>query len=266
MRLAVGQPPTRDAVEDNVAAAATLVRAAREEGAQLLLLPELQLSGYRLEAIAADAQRWAVTLDDSRLAPLVEEVSACGVSVVLGAAVQDAATGALRNAMLWFSADGAVQHVYSKVHLWTAERRVFTPGERQAVVDFRGVRLGIGICYDAGFPEFVRSYARAKVDGVLFGSAFAVGDEQHRYGIYHPARALENGIYVAVANCVGAIGVTEYFGRSQIFDRQGRCVLDVASNEQLGVADLTVEEHAIDLVDYLTDLRPVPSEPDRFEG
>jgi 5-aminopentanamidase len=266
MRLAIGQLPTRNAVEDNVAAAAMLVHEVRTRDAQLLLLPELFLSGYRPEAIAAAPERWAVTLDDSRLQPLVQAVRASGVAVALGAALKEPSTGALRNAMLWFGADGCVQHVYSKIHLWTSERRVFAPGDRQAVVDFHGLRMGIGICYDAGFPEFVRSYARAKVDVVLFASAFAVGQEQHRYSIYHPARALENGIYIAVANSVGAIGTSEYFGHSQVFDRQGRRVLDIASTDQFGVADLADEETEGELIDYLTDLRSTMSEPDRFEG
>lgn len=265
MRLAVGQPPARDQVEDNVAAACVLVREARAQGAQLLLLSELFLSGYRPGAIADDPQRLAVTLNDPRLAPLVEAVQATGLPVALGAALQDASTGQLHNAMLWLRADGTVQHVYSKMHLWTAELPVFTPGDRQAIVDLGGIRLGIGICYDAGFPEFVRAYGRAKVDAVLFGSAFAVGDEQHRYGIYHASRALENGVYVAVANCIGIIDSREYFGQSQVFDRQGRRLLELESSVQLGVADLTTENDA-GVVDYLTDLRPTPFEPDQFEG
>jgi 5-aminopentanamidase len=237
---------------------------ARPQGAQLLLLSELFLSGYRLGAIAADPQRWAVTVDDPRLTPLVQAVRACGAAVALGAALRDTGSGEMRNAMLWFRADGSVQHVYSKVHLWTSERSVFTAGDRQAIVDFGGLRLGIGICYDAGFPEFVRSYARANPDAVLFGSAFAVGDEQHRYGIYHPSRALENGIYVAVANYIGTVDSREYFGHSQLFDRQGRRLLDVAPSDHLGVTDLVADEHGP--VDYLTGLHPTLFEPDHFEG
>jgi 5-aminopentanamidase len=264
VRLAVGQPPTRNRVEDNVATACSLVHQVRAQDAQLLLLSELFLSGYRPTAIAADPRRLAVTIDDSRLSPLVEAVRASEVTVVLGAALRDTVTGALRNAMIWFCTDGSVQHVYSKVHLWTSERSMFTAGDRQAVVDFGGLRLGIGICYDAGFPEFVRSYARVKADAVLFGSAFAVGDEQRRYRIYHPSRALENGIYVAVANCIGVIDSREYFGHSQVFDRHGRLMLDVEPSAQLGVADLVADERGA--VDYLTDLRPNLFEPDHFEG
>ena len=57
MRLAVGQPPARDQVEDNVAAACVLVREAQAHDAQLLLLSELFLSGYRPGAVADDPHR-----------------------------------------------------------------------------------------------------------------------------------------------------------------------------------------------------------------
>lgn len=260
----MGQPVIRHTVEDNVAVAADLVVKTQVQGAELLLLPELFLSGYRPEEIGERPRRWAVTLDDPRLAPLVAAVEKAGVAVALGAALNQ--PDGLHNAVLWFRADGSVEHVYSKIHLWTSERSVFVPGDRQAVVDCHGLRLGIGICYDAGFPEFARAYARIGVDAILFSSAFASGPEKHRYHIYHQARALENGAYVAVANCVGGIGSAEFFGRSQVFDREGSCRLDVAAYDQFGVTDLDPRSAEHVLVPYLEHLRPINIDPDRFEG
>jgi predicted amidohydrolase len=264
VRLAVGQPVIRHTVEDNVAAATDLVAQAHVQDARLLLLPELFLSGYRPEAVGAQPERWGVTLDDSRLQPLRRAVETTGVAVALGAALRRG--DELHNAVLWFRANGTVEHVYSKIHLWTSERAVFTPGDRQAIIDCDGLYLGIGICYDAGFPEFVRSYARAGVDAVLFSSAFAVGPERYRYDVYHRARALENGVHVAVANCVGTIGAVEFFGHSQLFDRQGRCDLDVPPTDQLGVAELVAGQDAAELVPYLEHLRPTHSDPEHFKG
>lgn len=260
----MGQPAIRCSVEENVTAAAELVARAGAQDAQLLLLPELFLSGYRPEDIGAQPERWAVTIDDPRLQPLIRAVEAGNVAVALGAALRD--TSGLHNATLWFRPDGTVEHVYSKIHLWTSERPVFTPGGHQAVVDCHGLSLGIGICYDAGFPEFTRSYARAGVDAVLFSSAFAMGAEKHRYDIYHQARALENGIHVAVANCVGTIGTNEFFGQSQVFDRHGRCELDLPPTDQLGVTELVTGRGDVDLVPYLEHLRPTLSDPRHFEG
>lgn len=260
----MGQPAIRHTVEGNVAAAAELVVRAGKQNAQLLLLPELFLSGYRPEAIGSQPERWAVTLDDPRLKSLTRAVEASGVAVALGAALHDPL--GLRNAMLWFRPDGTVEHVYSKIHLWTSERSVFIPGDHHAVVTCRGLRLGLGICYDAGFPEFVRAYARAGVDAVLFSSAFATGPEKHRYDIYHRARALENGVHIAVANCVGTIGAAEFFGHSQHFDRHGRCDLELPPTDQLGVIELAAGEDDIDLVPYLDHLRLNLSDPCHFEG
>lgn len=260
----MGQPAIRHTVEGNVAAAAGLVARASVQDAQLLLLSELFLSGYRPEAIGAQPELWAVTLDDPRLEPLSHTVKTTGVAVALGAALRDG--DELHNATLWIRTDGTVEHVYSKIHLWTSERSVFTPGDRQAIVECHGLRMGIGICYDAGFPEFVRSYARGGVDMVLFSSAFAAGQEKHRYDIYHRARALENGIYIAVANCVGTIDAVEFFGRSQVFDRQGRCQLDCPPTDQLAVTELGARCDHDELVPYLEHLRPLLSDPDHFQG
>jgi 5-aminopentanamidase len=264
VRLAVGQPAIRHSVEGNIDAAIELAATAGMQDVDVLLLPELFLSGYRPEDVGSQPERWAVTLDDPRLESLQRAAEASGVAVALGTALRD--KGGLHNAMLWFRPDGTVEHVYSKIHLWTSERTMFTPGDRQSVIDFHGLRLGLGICYDAGFPEFVRSYARAGVDAVLFSSAFAVGPERHRYDIYHQARALENGVHIAVANCVGTIGSDEFFGHSQVFDRSGRCQLDLPPTGQLGVTELAPGRADAELVPYLEHLRLTLSDPSHFEG
>ncbi|BDY26703.1 carbon-nitrogen hydrolase family protein [Mycolicibacterium mageritense] len=266
MRLALGQPPSRPSLGENILAAAELVEQASNNNAHLLLLPELFLSGYRLDAIANTPQEWVVTVTDARLQPLVRSAERHGVAVAVGAALHDAATATIHNATLWIRTDGSVEHVYSKVHLWEEERAVFAPGNRQAIVRCHDLTLGIGICYDAGFPEFTRSYAQAGVDAVLFSSAFATGNEQYRYDIYHPSRALENGVYVAVSNSVGIIDGSEFFGQSRVFDRSGRCMLNTPLAQSLAVAELSTASTDEQLVPFLKDLRSITVKPDYFKG
>ena len=100
---------------------------------------------------------------------------------------------------------------YNKIQLWATERAVFTPGDRYVMFGLDGFRIGVLICYDAGFPEH-SPLARAGADLIVCPSAFARGDEERRYDLYFPQRALENTVYVAVANAVGEQGGLSMFG------------------------------------------------------
>lgn len=248
-RIAVGQAPFSADLEGNVATARELRAAASAEGADLLVLSELFLPGYRVADL--DWPR-TVTLDDPRLAPLVEDNSP--TELLVGAAV-DGPTGR-GNVILRFRAGHAPEVAYTKVHLWESERGPFVAGDALSVIEVAGLRVGLGICYDAGFPEFSRAYARAGVDLIAFASAFLVGDEAHRYDIYHPARALESGCFVAVADAAGADGDDVFSGHSRLIDPRGRVLADLGENGRLAwvdvsPADVIATRSALPYLDHL---------------
>lgn len=258
MKLAVGQAASQGDIELNVREAARLLEVAAEEGADLLVLPELFLSGYIPHDIRADPGRWALSPDDPRLAPLRDVCRNRNVAALVGAPHVDE-DGALRNAVFIAGPSGNLGLAYSKVHLWAGEADVFTAGRELQAVYIGGVRIGLGVCYDAGFPEFVRAYARAHVDVVVFSSAFASGEEEHRYHIYHASRALESGLYVAVANGIGPAGDSTLIGRSQIFDPQGHLVADAGSDPGIATHEILPGSAARLRLPYLSDLiSPLP--------
>jgi predicted amidohydrolase len=254
MRLAIGQAPPRERLEENVAAAAHLAHMAADAGSDLLLLSELFLSGYAPDRIADDPGRWAVHEGDARLAPLREACRERSIKVLVGAAYQDERRR-LTNAVLLLDQNGGVERIYAKVHLWQPEKRGFDAGDRLTVLNLNGIKAGIGVCYDAGFPEFCRSYAAYGVDLLLFASSFAHGEEEARYDIYHPARALENGVYLAVANSVGEFAGAKFFGRSQIFGPRGACLIELSDDMGVGAYDIQPGAASNQGLPYLADLR-----------
>lgn len=264
MRIAVGQAASRGDVEANVEAAVDLLAQARADDADLLLLGELFLPGYDVEAIGANRDL-SVTLDDPRLSPLADACLRHGVAVAVGAAVHRRDGSRPENAVLWVTPDGAVHHPYSKIHLWRDEYDVFDAGARPALVEAAHLRLGLGVCYDAGFPELTRWYARHGAHAVLFSSAFTSDEGQrHRYDVYHPARALENGVYVAVADSTGGLGTQEFLGHSRLFDPRGRCVVDAGTHDGVSAADISPEAVTsaradVPYLDDMTDEYPTPT-------
>ncbi len=223
-------------VEHNVATAVRWTLEAARQGARLVVLPELFMPGYDPRTLREQPDRCDVTVDDSRLTPLVEAARAAAVVVLVGASVRQP-SAARSLALLAFSPDGDVSEVYAKQHLWDEERDIFTPGQNGASLLLHDWQLGLGICYDGCFPEHARAATDAGALAYVCPSAYVVGSE-HRRDLYYAARAIDNGIYVVVAGLVGRCGDLEFSGGTAVYDPQGRPLDLLASGEGMLITDL----------------------------
>ncbi len=99
---------------------------------------------------------------------------------------------------------GGVLATYAKKHLVreTGEHHVFVPGDGPVVVEAGGSRVALAICWDLGFPEFVREAASLGA-GLVLAPAGWRDPFGPQYGLACAARALDNGIYLASANQLG---------------------------------------------------------------
>ncbi|RKF14177.1 carbon-nitrogen hydrolase family protein [Roseovarius spongiae] len=241
-RIAVAQAPSLPGqLDHNVGQAVGLISAAADAGAGIVVLPELFLSGYDPAGIARDPAAHVVSAEDAQCRRIADKAAARGIAAIVGAAVE---TGAgVANAAIVFAPDGRVVHVYAKAKLWGEEAEVFAPGAGPVVVDLAGTRVGMSICFDAGFPEHMRALALAGADIIACPAAFAVGAERRRYETYFPCRALENTVMIAVSNAIGAQGGLEMFGDSVLFGPRGDELARV--REPTGLAAAAIDMDAI---------------------
>ncbi|MGW6941972.1 carbon-nitrogen hydrolase family protein [Streptomyces xanthophaeus] len=187
-------------VRANAARAAGLAERARDQGAELIVFPELTLTGYELEALAADPGLWTPA-DDPRLDPL----RSAGIATAVNVALPGPGPRPLI-ATLVHDADGAHVTTYAKQHLYRHEQEHFAAGEGDGRFELGGIRFSVGICFDNHFPELA---ARAAADGVrvhLASSLYGTGDGIGERASVHPAIAEEHGLYVVLANHVGPAG------------------------------------------------------------
>ena len=147
LRIALAQiAPRLGDLEANLARHHELIAAARDRGAGLVVFPELGLTGYQLQDLAADV---AMRAEDPRLGELAE--AARGLSAVVSF-VEESPDHRLFIAAALLE-DGAVRHVHRKVFLPTYglfdERRFFAPGDVvRATPSELGVGVGLAICED----------------------------------------------------------------------------------------------------------------------
>jgi predicted amidohydrolase len=263
-RIAVGQMnPEAGNVEANLARIESIVRAAAESGAQLVVLPETATTGYFI----ADRLAELGEADDGRTsARLAGMARAWDVHLAVGMPV--AADGRFYDAQLLFGPDGRRLATYHKAHLFAAEREHYTAGETPMVIDTELGRIGMTVCYDLIFPDYVRHLVDLGAD-ILINSTNWISDAWQRevWGWTGPVvqalagtRALENGIWLAMADCYGPEAGFDSLGHSCIAAPSGRIVASVEQGQGFAMADIA---HAGDdlekwrsIATYRQDRRP----------
>ncbi len=202
---------------------------ARDQGAGLLLCPEMSLTGYQIGAAGVAALAEPA---DGALAQAVATIALRhGIAIVYGYPEANA-DGKPWNAVQFIDADGQRLANYRKTHLFgDIDRAQFSPGpQAPAVFAWHGWQLGLLICYDIEFPEPARGLALQGTDALLVPTANMIDfDEVQR--VLLPARALENRVFVAYANACGQEGHTTYGGLSTVCAPDG-AVMDQGGREE----------------------------------
>ncbi len=211
---------------------------ARAQGADVLVCPEMSLTGYLLGADRIAA------LAEPTDGPLLKAVAATarrhGIAIVAGWPC--VTSGRPHNAVAFVDAEGELLNVYAKTHLFgDADRGQFTPGPAlPTVFSHRGWRLGLLICYDVEFPEPVRHLALRGADAVLVPTA-NMREYDEVPTLLVPARACENRVYVAYANACGREGSTDYGGLSTVAGPLGEVLAQAGRDAALTVVRLSAQ-------------------------
>jgi len=187
----------------NLAAAAAAIAAAAGHGAELVVLPELCDSGY-VFTDAVEARALASPADGSPALREWQALAARHGLTIVGGFCELGGDGLVYNSAAVVGPDGPLA-VYRKAHLWDAEKLVFTPGDAPPpVVDLPFGRVGLMICYDLEFPEWVRLPALAGADliaaPVNWPAMPVPAGERPCDVVRVQADACVNGVFIAVAD------------------------------------------------------------------
>jgi predicted amidohydrolase len=216
---------------------------AQAQGADLLVTPEMFLTGY---AIGAERVAALAETSDGPLAQAVAGIAQRhGTTIVYGYPEKNP-NGKPFNAAQAIAPDGTRLMNYRKTHLFgELDSAQFSAGNAASqVFEWRGWRLGLLICYDVEFPEAVRCLALQGVDAVLVPTAnMEPFDEVQR--VLLPARALENRLYVAYANACGRESSLVYNGLSTVCAPDGE-VLACAAGADEALLLCTLSRPALD--------------------
>jgi predicted amidohydrolase len=200
---------------------------AAQNGADILVCPEMFISGYNIGA--SNVQALAQTADGAYAHAVADIAKRHAIAIVYG--YPERSGSDVFNAAQCIAADGTRLLNYRKTHLFgELDRSQFSAARMQdALLEFNGWKIGLLICYDVEFPENVRRLALAGADVVLVPTA-NMPDYDFVATSMVPVRAYENQVFIAYANYVGAEGEVQYGGLSSVAAPNGQ-MLAVADRD-----------------------------------
>ena len=223
MILACAQYPVRDGdPRTNLGRSLAWISAAAHAGADLVILPELSNSGCDLSSRELALRLAERVPDGPTFRAWAKAARELGLVVVGG--LLEAEGDSVYNSAVVVGPEGLLGR-YRKTHFWDREKLIYEPGRDLPVFETSLGTIGLLVCYDAWFPEAIRTLAMRGAE-ILCVPANApddwVPDGQRRGGLtmlgaHAIAGANANRIYVACANRVG----DGYQGRSCIVAPSG---------------------------------------------
>lgn len=249
-------------VPANIKRIEALVAAAAADGAQFVVVPETATTGY---FIANRLQELAEPEDGPTATALAAMARRHGLYLAVGFALSEG--GRFYDAQLVFSPEGKRLATYRKAHLFSAERAWYSAGDEPTVIDTPLGRIGLTICYDLIFPEYIRRLVDLGADLIINSTNWITNEFQRDVWDWSGeavealarTRALENGVWLAMANCVGPEQGFDSIGHSCICAPSGKVLASAGSGQGIAAADITYQSETLDrwrsIATYLPDRR-----------
>lgn len=232
---------------------------ARKRGAELVIFPELSLTGY----ITRDQlYELAETIPGPSTKAVEAIAKKTGTHIIFGMPeLSEKAQATLHNASVLVGPDGYVgkyRKMYLPTHSVFEEKRYFRPGYETAVFDTPVGRLGLIICYDIYFPEVTRLTRLNGAELIVCISA-SPSARKAFFETLTMARAIENTAFLAFVNLVGVEDGLQFWGGSRLVAPNGKVLAQAKYDEEdLIMCDLDYRDikPLEAFVPTLKDLRP----------
>ncbi|MCW3993185.1 MAG: carbon-nitrogen hydrolase family protein [Candidatus Bathyarchaeota archaeon] len=231
---------------ENIKKVESRVTKAKQQGAELVIFPELSLTGYTMRD---QIYELAETIPGHSTTVLEKLAKKTGTYIVFGMPELSEKTQAtIYNAAVLVGPNGFIgkyRKMYLPTHSVFEEKRYFRPGYQTAVFETELGKIGLIICYDIFFPEVSR-LTRLKGAQLIVCISASPATRRTFFETLTAARAIENTAFLAYVNLVGIEDGLQFWGGSRLVGPNGKTLVQAKYDEE----DLVIDE-----INY-ADIRP----------
>lgn len=247
LRLALVQMEVVPEAERNLETAREGVKKAAEQGAELVVLPEMfcclyQNSEFVRRKEPKGGQIWQA----------LKEMAADNSVYLVGGSMPEEEGEKIYNTSFIFDPEGLQIGRHRKVHLFDIdvpggqqffESRVFSPGNDVTVVDTAFGKVGVCLCFDIRFPELSRIMALQGAEAIIIPAAFNMTTGPAHWELHFRGRAVDNQLFMAgCAPARDVKGPYVSYGNSIITDPWGRILGRLDEKPGILVQEIDLDE------------------------
>ncbi len=210
------------------------------QGSDIYILPEMFATGFN-----GDPSQTAEDADNSTILSWMQRMAAKHDAAIAGSvAIRE--RGNCFNRLYFVRPDGEAIH-YDKRHLFTysGENINYKSGNERVIVEWRGVRFLLQVCYDLRFPVWSRNGRTTDkqrlYDAIIYVASWP-STRMHVWNTLLRARAIENQCYVCGVNRIGSDPSCQYVGGTMLVDAYGRATVCADNEECTLTAELDMEK------------------------
>lgn len=219
----------------------------------IILLPEMFTTGFSMnvknlaEPMNLYTHKWMLQMAQQMKAAIA------GTVII-------SEQGKFYNRFLWVQPDGKT-FFYDKKHLFSMaeETKYFSAGIKDTIIEWRGFKIKLQVCYDLRFPVWSKNTKDDLYDLICYVANWP-DSRASAWNAFLPARAMENSAYCIGVNRVGSDGMgLSYQGDSQVWSPKGICLWKGSTKEQVHTLELDLEQLQAYRVKF-----PLQNDWDRF--
>lgn len=247
-KIALCQLSVTENKERNIAHARAAIEAAADNGAQLVVLPEIWNGPYSNASFPVYAEDIDAGGSASPSTSMLSEVARSKGITIVGGSISERSGDRLYNTCCIFGKHGELKAKYRKIHLFDIdipgkicfmESKTLTAGNTPIIVDTDVGRIGIGICYDIRFQELAMLYAARGAHLICYPGAFNMTTGPLHWELLQRARAVDNQLFVATCSPARDINAGYVaWGHSTLVAPFGEIVATTDHEEATIIADI----------------------------
>jgi predicted amidohydrolase len=242
-------PLPMEQMQENIDYIISKIEELASNGNKLIVFPEMSITNFYEHGPRGKQIYWengTLSLDDIEINRIIKSAKEQKVYVIVSLAERSEIVGTIYNSALLIGPSGIIGKI-RKMHLPGLEKLYFSEGSEPEVFDTPIGKIGIAICYDSMFPEYVRLLAAKGAEIIAFPSSIwkggnkggigSSGSKEKFWNVLPLVRALENQCFVIACNGGGDHYIGEHYGRwirmglSKIVSPTGEILAETHGNE-----------------------------------
>lgn len=234
MKIALCQMKNHGTIESNLDWSMQAIEVAAQNGADLILFPEVQLTEFFPQFSGRDVSQYRISLESDLVKRFCEICKEYQIMAVPNIYLQE--NNKTYDASLLIGKDGTILGIQKMVHVAQAEQfyeqDYYTPSDDGfKVFDTEYGKIGIVVCFDRHYPESIRTEALMGANLILIPTVNTKAEPSDMFQMELKVQAFHNSVFIAMCNRVGKEADMDFSGESICVDANGN-VIDIANDQE----------------------------------